>query len=1819
MRKRLQKAFLLIALFSFSIGFLGAAPDKEVRWADRIVTSADNFYASGVTEPTNAYYNHLILEGTITVSGDVTIAATAADMTVSISKDKVYIQPYNASPTANALEYGQLIFNPLEGRTIYVDTLSDLEFTGSFGTSRLWKSVDMIVTFSGRGQVVFRLSGKYYTVPGGNPIPYRGAEVYFNGYAEKERQTGIYHQASTKVYIVMDQLRDDVLGDSPNGLINKVTFQRYDYLPTVAPSFYNQINPDPTYNTYATGVRIGIGSYITYLSNNRTGEGDLTTNLEGFGSLAFDPTFSGNGRMYLKIDGTRDIKAQNFFGPTNPGLFNDGGIMIFGHYVPDYNAATIRSLVDLNQVAGIKAFFRVIDTLRYENQEKVDPSEAERRGLLIINRNTTVPSLASAPYLENFEPAASPFLLSWINAPTFADTFFPPNPYFPDQGHKQFNVQPGFILGINGWMDVYHRTFVDYVAANICNINSEFFGEFVSTLATAQDSLAIFPYIKTRNPSALFIDNLNPNWNDNQYWVDPDNFPSAYARIMFYGDGRLLMRSGADVYGLINGREIDTAADPTGDRLPYGPWFDSIQSTWVYTFTIDKQPYDGRMINSQLVTSNDGEHVLDVEGAAGIYTRLRNDAPGRGEYTPAVGTEKGVINMPTLSINYTGQEILENQPSMADYIVRPLDKGTSYDIYNSPSMLFNVGVSSQFIGATYIYDTTIEHNDVLKNVTQNPLTSAPAMVGGDVVVFNTHVWHPKISDPDYFEYFEVPKVWMFNSDLNMHESLDASGIRFVTTDLWNYLDPATKYVGTEEVFGTNANNTSVFKFFDHGDQLDMLGNVPYGRIFNAGSFLNKSGWLSESETPLDFTTTSSALESTTIYGFRTNASDEGTEADTIKLSLQSEFDPGAQPYSPSMYPITEPLELNPGRAQHLFLLSRNDLDGSASYVSMGWPYKSKDSEPVGYTDSYPWQDTSAFTGDPISLRVPALATQLPNEYVQPATFSIDGNYIYFGGYNILGTKSPVPVVNFQEGSRIYINHGGRIQATRPTTNPEELDVVNARHGYDAVFDLQLAQLLWKDADDGSTGVLAGVIDLPKDQAIFYDKYATQPYMVNSNLGGSGNIHLTTYFDRYTANFDPTPERSRADREAATEQTIAWDKRAFNPNFIPVKSLGTEEKDIVKDKFGRELTRFTGIVDEPVTLPTDGLMFYTTGDIKDQIKILGATDADPLMLLITGDGGNMQPGWIKEIVWEHSDPEVPGEGDHAAIFLQNGGRVGLGSWGWDEYSAVNAFNKLGKDYVTICPDGFTFIPTDTTRALVVGVVDVNSDLIVADPIAFVPTQNFGAAINGGSENIAYRLVIRSDDAQEIRIPAGQALDLSSFGQAPCMQQIEIGGKLRLIFEEGSTLRFPDDDDVDGGVVLYLNDDAELVFEGVPASQNRRYQNLGDADWAKTKILGSGQIWVNKNAKIEIMAPAQVSIRGDEYTSHTRFAISLQRTGQFMIGDGNQAGGSLEIGNPISLDSGYVDFSLLLGGQVGGAECKFQINRQGFLGLGVGIVNKEASNPNGNAAIENNPVINPDLTLTWNPDTQHAWQVSALHDVRNVLIRVIEGQFYHSNAFRGDDERASLMAISPILEDGAFNFEIADGSNNPNSIVYGGGNIMNYNGGAVRADGDGVATVNIWDYQDVIYPDLVYRDDSTMYGIFAAGFIMGRADVLSFGSTLFPLATITRTDKSGIDFITPSRDEFWRFIAVPPYRFTAYDLSLSTDTMITLGTTPFDRIATYVGLNGTTIVRLADPDVVGGTVEQALDQGVLMGADESLRSADGSILGPEVFSLLYNSNK
>src|SRR5207253_260835 len=131
------------------------------------------------------------------------------------------------------------------------------------------------------------------------------------------------------------------------------------------------------------------------------------------------------------------------------------------------------------------------------------------------------------------------------------------------------------------------------------------------------------------------------------------------------------------------------------------------------------------------------------------------------------------------------------------------------------------------------------------------------------------------------------------------------------------------------------------------------------------------------------------------------------------------------------------------------------------------------------------------------------------------------------------------------------------------------------------------------------------------------------------------------------------------------------------------------------------------------------------------------------------------------------------------------------------------------------------------------------------------------------------------------PAGCELDLSAMGKGTKMQQISFGGKVKLVLEEGAILRLPENPLLDAQgfpqVVLYFNDEAELLFEPArdpsvfllftDATNNPESacgNNTAPSKDKRIKIIGKGQIWLNKNAKMVVNGDVFVGVETDRLT-------------------------------------------------------------------------------------------------------------------------------------------------------------------------------------------------------------------------------------------------------------------------------------------------------------------------------------------------------------------
>jgi hypothetical protein len=197
---------------------------------------------------------------------------------------------------------------------------------------------------------------------------------------------------------------------------------------------------------------------------------------------------------------------------------------------------------------------------------------------------------------------------------------------------------------------------------------------------------------------------------------------------------------------------------------------------------------------------------------------------------------------------------------------------------------------------------------------------------------------------------------------------------------------------------------------------------------------------------------------------------------------------------------------------------------------------------------------------------------------------------------------------------------------------------------------------------------------------------------------------------------------------------------------------------------------------------------------------------------------------------------------------------------------------------------------------------------------------------------------------------------------------------------------------------------LIFKGTEDRDEAIWSDYTGGDEVRTKILGVGQIWLNKNAVMKICDTSLVGIETDDLTVTTSITISIQRQAALQLGNKDVSGGALQVGNPVER-SGNIYFVVRLGGP----EAEFDTEREGFFGLGVGTINKSGA-----------------------PDTN--WRLMGLYDVKWTHINVVEGFFNHNQIFASSDRKSALMAIGPS---DAHEVTLGD---RDNAFIRGGGNLI-----------------------------------------------------------------------------------------------------------------------------------------------------------------------------------
>lgn len=376
---------------------------------------------------------------------------------------------------------------------------------------------------------------------------------------------------------------------------------------------------------------------------------------------------------------------------------------------------------------------------------------------------------------------------------------------------------------------------------------------------------------------------------------------------------------------------------------------------------------------------------------------------------------------------------------------------------------------------------------------------------------------------------------------------------------------------------------------------------------------------------------------------------------------------------------------------------------------------------------------------------------------------------------------------------------------------------------------------------------------------------------------------------------------------------------------------------------------------------------------DQFQILRSRIGDPVHFVVDG-------GLIRESVFlvGFNSAEAP----VGFLVVQNGGDLGLGT-AHRNVDSLEASVMLGINGVQICANGD-------------GAVHLNENILINNVCPILTGTAFGV----GQQQV---LKIYSTLPVEFRIKSTGVLDLTQFTNPN--QVLQFAGQVTVIAEPGSRIL------MNGGILQFV-DEAKFNFDLVLNEDRLPATNTASTDNVRVRMSGSGEVIFSDDSSMFIPRSAYFGIETFAPSiSATSLTFRLQDQASLQIGSEEAAGGAFQIGNTTAQTGHTIDFTLILEGM----GALFQIDRQGFFGLGTGIVSKQSQIPN-------------------------LWTVANLSNVRNVSIFIDEGTFQHNQIVTGDDSLASLLAIGNV-GNYTFNFD------QDLSQILGGGNMTKINGASV----------------------------------------------------------------------------------------------------------------------------------------------------------------------------
>jgi len=1085
----------------FSSG--GFLSDANIAFAEEIIelpnlpdgTPVSPIAQAGIFAPTAD--DSLTIIGNVCIQGDIEIRFEGSPPTVDSNGNPliepevftvnigspvtagsnlpVTISAYTDTATTITNGASQLVFNVAEGKVIVVNLYANLDFQSADAlpsydagdVSSTGAPVPLYVTFRGRGSTVFRLpSGARLRFGPPNPGHTAFNTTDIDGSPIVIPADAPLSTHGVHVQVFMEQGYIDAYGNEFVGPQQQLCFEKwsYDVDTSVAPA----MNTDLSLDTWITFGQLSSFSFMSdnYAGVSETWNDNLITNglqdvaeqlfQTGYGSVSFDPSNKGTGRLILQLCPGQDPNGNDF---------KDAGFNIYGALlVPTVPSTTrapaivlnsdFRLGVYFNQRAGAKALMRVVDNVSFSERVNfasgdffANPSGwltrpvSDRRGLVIINHVNSIPH-----FTNNYEGALR----------------------IDDSLWAQWNdYEPGFILGVNGQLEVYSHNFVDYIANN-----------FNQPISTAHANLSVYTpgLVKKHNPAALYAQTIptfpRRSTRQTDQWGIPISdlqyVANSHPSIVLQGDAGFFVRAAAanDTEAFVKKLFLQ----PFTKEFYFLDQIVADDILQVITIALGIGTYDGTYIpvsdaygnNIMQSTELDGAHALDVEGKLSVVSQegLRGE-PVAGFFT-----------VPPVEIDYAGREVgytnfeewaawiswLTNAGGQTQTVFLPVSgRAVTFDISTNipltqqplnsaaaltrPLPLQSGSLSSAAYYAVYDRSTlflndsllfdSVEwiHSDVTRKlpapaVLPQPFNAAlPHVVGAELAGIQDALYPPLLK--------------LYNSTISCHESLVVTGAAITVQEY--ALPPAA----TDPSL---ADNTSRIVCYDRGRDYDSSG---YGRILQLGSQANVAS---------DGVTTSLMYNSGYLDVYRAAPTASLTAENippqnptTIRLSMDSASDFG----------VTDSSE----HGLHLLYLA------NGSQVHLGWPTLEGDSSYI----------PSALDGvvlAQLQMQDPANSKGFRFNPYNTGVGNLQFNGVSFGigaGDEVDGLPPERPISGTDVDGVVYANCGGMLSLTPRT-----------RLFVDTVIGRRKAQL----------PAATGMIVAPSDQLYFLPNGTIQDYDVD---------------------------------------------------------------------------------------------------------------------------------------------------------------------------------------------------------------------------------------------------------------------------------------------------------------------------------------------------------------------------------------------------------------------------------------------------------------------------------------------------------------------------------------------------------------------------------------------------------------------------------------------------------------------------------------------------------------------------------------------------